>query len=152
MASVMDGLPQCLSSEGPGSPSSQGGVGKGGVGDKAVTGVHGPSFILHTHSGAGAPALHLGQRAVQRRCCSGQKLALEAELFISRKSELTQGCAQRKEGRDAVGCAPHAHPVRFPQIHPGTWGPRQPMEMLRTAAPCSDGSRLGPVSTGNPRM
>lgn len=104
----MAGLPQCLSSEGPGSPSSQGGVGKGGVGDKAVTGVHGPSFILHTHSGAGAPALHLGQRAVQRRCCSGQKLALEAELFISRKSELTQGCAQRKEGRDAVGCAPHS--------------------------------------------
>lgn len=127
-------------------------MGKGGFGDKAVTDMHGPSFILHTHSGAGAPALYLEQQGVQRRCCSGQKLPLEAELFISRKSELTKGCAQKKEGRSAVGFDPHAHPMRFPQIHRGTWGLQQPMKMLRCAAPSPGRSRLVPVSTENPRI
>lgn len=71
---------------------------------------------------------------------------LEAELFISRKSELTKGRAQKKEGRDAVGCA---HPMRFPQIHRGAGGPQRPVEMLRHTAPSPGRSRLVPVSTEN---
>lgn len=56
VVSVMDGLTPCLSSEDPGSPSSR------RVGwERVVLGCARPSFILHPHSGAGAPALHLEQ-------------------------------------------------------------------------------------------
>ena len=66
---MMEGLMQRLSSEDLGNT----GVGKGGFGDKVVTGTHSWKSQI--------PALCFKKRGVQRCSCFGQKLPLGA-LFL----------------------------------------------------------------------
>ena len=43
-------------------------------------------------------------------------------FFVSPESELTKGCAQRRKGKDAVGCVPDAHPGEAPADPPRDLG------------------------------
>ena len=58
-------------------------MGKDGFGDRAVTGTHFWKLQI--------PALCFKKHGVQRHSWFGQKLPLEALLFVSLKAEVTKG-------------------------------------------------------------